>query len=201
MGWLKLVLPVAIIGVCNMGWAQSPNYGLGRTPTAEEIRAWDISIGPEGKELPPGRGTAKEGAQVFVQKGCAACHGATGMGGRAPALVKSPPPPPGQPPQPPPPGMEGMHMVPDTGIMALRSPYAVTLWDYINRGMPLGREGTLKADEVYALTAFLLFRNEVIQETDVLDAQRLPKVKMPNRDGFTLPPDWKHGTPRLRGYP
>jgi len=196
------LLPVAILaGILPLAWAQSPTFGVGRTPTADEIRAWDISISPTGKELPPGHGSAKEGALLFRQKGCAGCHGATGIGARAPALVKSPPPPPGQAPQPPPPGMEGMHMVPDTGIMALRSPYAVTIWDYISRGMPLNREGTLKPDEVYALTAFLLFKNDVIKEDDVLDAQSLPQVKMPNRDGFAKLPEWKHGTPRLQGYP
>ena len=92
-------------------------------------------------------------------------------------------------------------MVPDTGIMALHSPYATTIWDYINRGMPLNREGTLKPDEVYALTAFLLYKNDVIKEDEVMDAQSLPKVKMPNRNGFALPPEWKHGTPRLAGLP
>ena len=92
-------------------------------------------------------------------------------------------------------------MVPDTGIMALRSPYAVTIWDYIHRGMPLGKEGTLTADESYAITAFLLYKNELIKEDEVMDAQSLPKVKMPNVNGFTLPPDWKHGQPRLAGYP
>ena len=92
-------------------------------------------------------------------------------------------------------------MAPDTGIMALRSPYAVTLWDYINRGMPLFKEGTLKPDEVYALTAFLLAKNEVIKEGEVMDAQSLPKVKMPNVNGFSDAPPWKHGQPRLAGYP
>jgi cytochrome c len=68
--------------------------------------------------------------------------------------------------------------------------------------MPLGKEQTLKPDEVYALTAFLLFKNGVIKEDEVMDAQSLPKVAMPNRDGFALPPEaWKHGTPRLHGYP
>ena len=74
---------------CSMGvsaLAQSPTYGVGRTPSAEEIRAWDISIGPTGAELPPGRGTAKEGAQLYVQKGCAGCHGKTGTEGTAPNL-------------------------------------------------------------------------------------------------------------------
>lgn len=196
MGSRKILPLVAILGLCEIASAQSPTYGVGRTPSAEEIRTWDISISPTGKELPPGRGTSKEGELLFKQKGCAGCHGATGIGARAPALVKGGPPP-GQTP----PGMEGMHMVPDTGIMALRSPYAVTIWDYISRGMPLGKEGTLKPDEVYALTAFLLSKNEVIKEDEVLDAQSLPKVKMPNRDGFANLPEWKHGTPRLQGYP
>ena len=76
------------------------------------------------------------------------------------------------------------------------------MWDYINRGMPLGKEGTLKPDEVYALTAFLFYKNGVIQEDDVMDAQSLPKVAMPNRQGFALPPEeWKRETPRLQGYP
>ena len=190
-------LVVTMFGVAQIAMAQSPTYGVGRTPTAEELRAWDISISPTGKELPPGRGTAKEGEQLFRSKGCAGCHGATGIGARAPALVKGGPPP-GQTQK----GMEGMHMVPDTGIMALRSPYAVTIWDYINRGMPLNNEGTLKPNEVYSLTAFLLFKNDVIKSDDeVLDQQSLPKVKMPNANGFADMPEWKHATPRLPNYP
>src|SRR5712675_2415563 len=70
----------------STAFAQSPTYGVGRTPTAEEIRRMDISIGPTGEELPPGRGTAKEGAQVYVQKACVGCHGAAGVGGLAPIL-------------------------------------------------------------------------------------------------------------------
>jgi cytochrome c len=85
--------------------------------------------------------------------------------------------------------------------MGIHSPFATTIWDYINRGMPLGKEGSLSANEVYALTAFLLYKNGVIQEADVMDNRSLPKVKMPNRDGFALPPEWKHGTPRLQSYP
>src|SRR5207249_11701818 len=80
-------------------------------------------------------------------------------------------------------------------VLPFRAPSAMIVWDFINRGMPLNREGTLTADEVYALTAFLLFKNGVIPEDQVLDAQSLPQVKMPNRDGYVLP-DWKHGMPR-----
>jgi S-disulfanyl-L-cysteine oxidoreductase SoxD len=194
MGRLPWML--VTLAACS-AWAQSPTYGVGKTPTAEEIRAWDIAIGPEGKELPPGHGTAAEGAKLFLLKGCGGCHGPTGIGARAPALVKGGP----ERGQPLPPGMEGMHMAPDTGIMALRSPYSVTIWDYINRGMPLGKEGTLKPDEVYALTAFLLFKNDIIKEGDVMDEHSLPKLKMPNRNGFSDAPEWKPKTPRLVGYP
>jgi cytochrome c len=200
MGSLKPVLLTAIFAAGQMALAQSPTFGVGRTPTADEIKAWDIAIGPHGKELPVGKGNAKEGARLFLLKGCAGCHGATGIGGRAPALVKGGPP--AVPGQPMPPGMEGMHMVPDTGIMALRSPYAVTLWDYISRGMPLNREGTLKPDEVYALTAFLLYKNEVIKsEDEVMDQDSLRKLEMPNRKGFADIPEWKKNTPRLANYP
>jgi cytochrome c len=79
--------------------------------------------------------------------------------------------------------------------MAIHAPYATTMWDFINRGMPFLQEGSLKPNEVYSLVAFLLFKNGVIQENDVLDAQSLPKVKMPNREGYAIP-EWKPGTPR-----
>jgi S-disulfanyl-L-cysteine oxidoreductase SoxD len=177
--------------------AQSPTYHLGRTPTPEEIRAWDIAISPDGHELPPGHGTAKEGRDLFIEKGCSQCHGRNGEGGRAPTLIvmKGMSTMPGR--------MPGMDMgIQPPGLMAVSAPFATTMWDYINRGMPLGREGSLKPDDVYALTAFLLFRNEVIKsEDEVLDAQTLPKLKMPNLSGYTEHPEWKHGVPRLRDYP
>ena len=85
--------------------------------------------------------------------------------------------------------------------MPIRAPYATGVWDYINRGMPLNREGTLTADQVYALTAYLLYLNDVIPEEKVLDAQSLPKVEMPNRNAWAPLPEWKRGMPRLPGYP
>ena len=185
MAWLRVVPFVLLMGAAAM--AQSPTYGVGRTPTADEIRNLDISIGPTGTELPPGRGSAKEGAELYKQKGCAVCHGATGMGGPAPALKSK--------------------MGPEVPIwereriLPLRSPFATTVWDYINRGMPLGKEGTLTANEVYALTAYLLFINQVIPEEEVLDAQSLPEVKMPIGDDYASLPDWKPRTRRLQGYP
>jgi cytochrome c len=86
-------------------------------------------------------------------------------------------------------------------ILPLRAPFATTVWDYLNRAMPLNREGTLTADEVYALTAFMLSINGVIAEDEVLDAQSLPKVKMPIGDRYASLPEWKPKTRRLRGYP
>ena len=86
-------------------------------------------------------------------------------------------------------------------VLPFRAPYATTVWDFINRAMPLGREGTLTANEVYALTAFLLSINGVIPEDAVMDAETLPKVKMPNREGWAPLPDWKPGMQRLKGYP
>jgi cytochrome c len=185
MGMLRVLPFVLLMG--GSALAQSPTYGVGRTPSAEEIRAWDISIGPTGAELPPGRGTAKEGAEVYRRTGCAGCHGATGTGGRAPVLKGK---------------ADPNSDTWDRGrILPIRSPYATTVWDYINRAMPLNREGTLTADEVYALTAFLLYINDVIPEDEILDAQSLPKVKMPIGDEFASLPEWKPKTRRLRGYP
>src|SRR6476661_3865410 len=178
---LRKVVPLLVVGMCQVGSAQTPTYGIGRTPTADEIRTWDISISPNGTELPPGHGTAKEGAPLYVQKGCGGCHGRNGNMAQAPTLIKS----------------DGtmknqfsclQPCVNDNNVMALHSPYATVMWDYINRGMPLGKEQTLKPDEVYALTAYLLFKNGVIHEDEVMTAQSLPKVVMPNRNGAALPP-------------
>jgi len=187
MGLHNAPLLVIGLGLSLSAWAQSPTYGVGKAPSAEEIRATDITISPDGSNLPPGKGSAKEGAPLFAQK-CAACHGATGSGGPAPMLIKPP---------------SGTKVsapclnpcINEGNVMALHSPYATTLWDYINRGMPYKQEGTLKPDEVYALTAFILFKNGVVPEDMILDAQSLPQIKMPNQNGYALP-QWKHGMPR-----
>jgi S-disulfanyl-L-cysteine oxidoreductase SoxD len=191
MGSLRLaaivLLPGALFAASPAFAQSSSTYGVGRAPTAEEIRALDISIGPTGEELPAGRGTAKEGAEVFEQKGCVGCHGEAGIGGPAPALKSK--------------KAQDVPIWERERILPLRAPFATTVWDFIHRGMPLGNEGTLTADEVYALTAYLLFLNKVIAEDEVLDNQSLPKVKMPIGDDYARLPDWKPGTPRLPGYP
>ncbi len=186
MRFLRLLPFLMLLG--GSALAQSPTYsGVGRTPSAEEIRAWDIAISPTGEELPPGRGTVEEGALVYRRQ-CAGCHGVAGTEGRAPRLVKRERCPNADP------WALGL-------VLPMRSPFATTVWDFINRGMPLNREGTLTADEVYALTALLLYWNDLVAEDDVMDAQSLPMVVMPNRDNWAPLPDWKPGMPRLLGYP
>src|SRR5438445_10843551 len=106
-----------VIGVSAL--AQGPTYGVGRTPTAEEIRALDISIGPPGEELPPGKGTAKEGAQVYRAKGCAGCHGAAGIGGTAHKLRRKDP--------------NNPDVWARGRVLPLRPPFASTIRDYLNR--------------------------------------------------------------------
>ena len=173
--------------LASSAFAQSPTYGVGRTPTAEELRRMDISIGFSGEELPPGRGSAKEGAQLYLQKACVGCHGPAGVGGLAPILQSK--------------------LSPDLPvwkrerILPLRAPSATIVWDFINRGMPVGLEGTLKPDEVYSLTAYLLFLNKVIPEDQVLDKENLPKVKMPIGEAYGKPHEFKLNAPRLEGYP
>jgi len=183
---LKALPFVTLMGASVL--AQGPTFGVGHTPTADEIRARDLTISRTGEELPPGRGTSKEGAQIYRTK-CQVCHGADGAGGAAPILKSK--------------------LGPETDtwqrgrILPVRAPYATMVWDYINRGMPLGREGTLTADEVYSLTAYLLSINQVIPEDQIMDRETLPKVKMPlGRDEYALVPDtWKPKTRRLEGYP
>ncbi len=177
MRWPDLLVPAVFVAVCAAAQAQAPAYGVGRTPSAEAIRAWDTAIGPEGKELPPGQGTAKEGATLYAQR-CAACHGQTGTEGPFNRLVG---------------GQGTLHTNRPVKTVGSYWPFATTIWDYIKRAMPVDNPGSLAPDQVYALTAFLLYRNGIIQETDVMDAEGLPKVQMPNRNGFVSDPrpDWK----------
>jgi len=165
----SVLLSAVLLVACGVSWAQGPTYKLGRTPTEAEVKAWDHAVGPEGKELPAGSGSAVEGAKLFAAK-CSFCHGRNAEGIYPwPRLA----------------GGVGTLNTP-TPIRSSGSylPYATTIWDFINRAMPRDAEGTLSPSEVYALTAFILFKNGTIKETDVLDKKSLLEVKMPNRDGF-----------------
>ena len=162
--------------------AQEPTYRFGTTPSAEEVKARDTAVLPEGKQLPPGRGTVKDGVTVYAQK-CQSCHGPNGTGTR---LHR---------------GLIPLGNSKPVKIQGSLVPYATTVWDFINRAMPSTKPGSLTPDEVYASTAYVLFLNEVIDENAVLDSTTLPKIKMPNRDNFlAVELDWKPGQRRPLGH-
>jgi S-disulfanyl-L-cysteine oxidoreductase SoxD len=161
-----LLLGIGAACIATAVFAGGPNLGKPIDPS--DIAAWDISIGPDGAGLPKGSGTAAQGAIVFAEK-CALCHGDNGKGGHAVALVRG-------------------ERITDISA-AMKSianfwPYATTVYDYIRRAMPWQMPRTLTDDEVYALTAYILTQNKLIAADEPMNAQTLPRVKMPNRDGF-----------------
>ncbi|HZF30711.1 MAG TPA: cytochrome c [Gammaproteobacteria bacterium] len=143
-----------------------PNLGV--PATSEQVAGWDVSIAPDGAGLPPGSGTAAQGAAVYASK-CLACHGENGAGKPNDQLV----------------GGQGTLGTPNA-VRTVGSywPYATTLFDYIRRAMPVVAPQSLSNDEVYALTAYLLSLNGVIPDDAVMNATTLPKVAMPNRANF-----------------
>lgn len=153
-------------------FAQSPAYHLGHTPTADELKKVDIEILPTGEGLPPGSATAAAGKQVYTDR-CATCHGPTGVEGPQEPLV----------------GGRGTLATPKP-LKTVGSywPYATTLWDYIHRAMPFDHPGTLSTNDVYAATAYVLFLNGIVSEQDTISQTTLPKVQMPNRNGFVVDP-------------
>lgn len=165
----NFLLPVMALLVCGTAMAQSPTYKVGRPPTEEELRRGNNVVGSDGKELPLGKGTAKEGATLYAVQ-CAMCHGKNGEGMFPnPRLVG---------------GVGTLNTPNPIKTVGSNMPYTTTIWDFINRAMPRDAEGTLSPSEVYAVTAFILFKNGIIKETDVLDKKSLVEVQMPNRDGF-----------------
>jgi len=165
---LVAAAPALLFALASLASAQqSPN--LGKPISPEDLASWDISIGPEGVGLPAGSGTVKQGEAVFAAK-CQACHGEKGAGQPNDRLV----------------GGQGSLPGDKPPIKTVGSywPYATTLFDYIRRAMPFNESKSLTNDEVYGVVAYLLNLNGVIPEGDTLNAQSLPKVAMPNRDGF-----------------
>jgi cytochrome c len=178
---------VALWGAaCRSEGQTATRYGVGRPATRAEIAAWDIDVNPSGAGLPAGRGSAAEGASVFAAK-CAACHGTQGEGLAAgPALVGREP-------------REGFpfgQSLKYTRTVGNYWPYATTLYDYVDRAMPATAPGSLTADEIYAVVAWILSRNEIIAPTAVMDAASLPRVRMPARDRFV--PDTRRGGAEFR---
>ena len=149
----------------------TPVPAFGRAATAQEIAALDISIPPSGEGLPAGSGTAKQGEAVYIAQ-CQACHGPKGAGKPADPLVG---------------GVGSLASGKPVRTVGSYWPYATTLFDYTRRAMPVTKPLSLSNDEVYAVTAYLLYLNGIIGEGVEMNASTLPQVKMPNRDGFV---DW-----------
>ena len=167
--WLALCL------AAGAAFAEGPN--LGKPLDAATIAPWDISIESDGSGLPTGTGTPAQGARIYAEK-CAQCHGPDGKGGVAgvTAALLAP--------------LFGGDPITDISAATKRIanfwPYSTTIFDYVRRAMPWQQPMTLTNEEVYALTAYILALNKLIGENDAMNAQTLPKVKMPNRDGFIM---------------
>src|SRR5712692_1624535 len=175
LAWL--VVALAAVGCAGTTVTETPN--LGQTAAPAQIAGWDISIQPDGAGLPSGRGTAARGAVVYEQK-CQACHGVKGAGQPNDRLV----------------GGQGT-LASKTPVRTIGSywPYATTVFDYVRRAMPYIQPQSLTDSEVYAVTAYLLSLNGIIGEQDVMNAETLPRVKMPNRDNFIPVHPWKPRAP------
>ena len=182
---LRLFLPVMALLACGTAVAQTPTYKVGRPPTAEELRTWDNLVGPDGKELPIGKGTAQEGAVIFAAR-CAMCHGQDGAGNWPYARLTG--------------GVGTINSAQPIKTPASYFPYATTLFDFIHRAMPAWPyPRNLTDNNVYALTAFILAKSGIIKDTDVMDKNSLVEVQMPNLHGFypdppQYKPDDKDGT-------
>ena len=165
----SLLIAVSALALISAVAVAADGPNLGRVATPEEIAAWDVSIGPDGFGLPSGGGTPKQGETVYLAK-CVACHGEKGTGKPNDQLV----------------GGQGTLPGDKPPVKTVGSfwPYATTIFDYVRRAMPYNESKSLTNDEVYAVVAYILQLNGVVGENDTIDARTLPKVKMPNRDGF-----------------
>jgi S-disulfanyl-L-cysteine oxidoreductase SoxD len=160
----------------TLGLLAAPAFAsdFGRPATPAEIKLWDIDVAPDGKGLPVGGGTVAQGKQVFADN-CAACHGDNGQGGIKDRLA----------------GGQGT-LASSAPVKTVGSfwPYATTLYDYIHRAMPYPTPGSLSTDDTYAVTAYILSLNGIVPPDGKVDKDSLPKIKMPNRDGFIPEPEF-----------
>ena len=162
-----------VLAICLMlatGTATAGELGLGRLATPGEIAAWDIDVRPDGQGLPEGKGDVATGEELFQEK-CAACHGEFGEGvGRWPVLAG---------------GTDSLKSDDPVKTVGSYWPYLSTVYDYINRAMPFGDAQSLSADETYAIVAYLLNLNDIVDDDFVLSKQNFTSVEMPNVSGFT----------------
>ncbi|AWW45840.1 cytochrome c [Polynucleobacter paneuropaeus] len=168
--WNKVLLSATLFGLitaCSSGYQVKGSTGLGKPITEDQLQAWNIDINGAGVGLPVGSGSVAEGEVVFQQQ-CASCHGAQGQGGVANRLV----------------GGGGLNTASPIKTVGSYWPYATTIFDYTRRAMPYNSPQSLSNDQVYAVTAYILYLNQIVPKDSVMNAQTLPLVKMPNRNGF-----------------
>jgi cytochrome c len=164
-------LSLVVLSCCG-AHAESGKFGIGRAPSDQEVAGWNIDVGRDGKELPPGSGSVQDGRKIFDEK-CASCHGDKAEGGVGDRLVG---------------GQGTLASAKPVKTVGSFWPYAPTLFDYIRRAMPMNAPQSLSSQEVYALSAYILNLNGLVAENAVLDAKSLADIKMPNRDGFVADP-------------
>jgi S-disulfanyl-L-cysteine oxidoreductase SoxD len=164
----KTLATTAALAFAFAGAARAEGPGLGKPIGPGDIAPWNLTIMPDGTGLPAGSGTAAHGAPIFAQK-CVACHGEAGKGGVGGAIVGPP-----------------VATLDGGKTIANFWPYATTVFDFIRRAMPYNAPLSLSDQEVYSLTAYVLWLNKLVGENETIDAQTLPKVRMPNRDNFII---------------
>ena len=166
-----VLLSIISVLLSSLAFAES-GPSLGEPVALEEIVKWDISIAPDGLNLPPGEGDARLGKEVYRQH-CVRCHGdgAEGGDGLADPLVG---------------GVGSLDTEVPIRTVGSYWPYATTVFDYVRRAMPYDLPMSLTNDDAYAVTAYVLALNDIIKITDVVNAETLPKIKMPNRSGFVI---------------
>lgn len=152
--------------------AQLPTFKVGYGPSAEEIAAWDLTIPPDGEGLPVGSGTVALGKAIYTKR-CASCHGDDGKDPKYYVLVG---------------GRDTLATAKPVPTVGSFWQFATTLWSYMRRSKPIDEPGSFNADQVYSVTAYLLYLNDIIGEQDVLDAATLLQIEMPNRDGYVPDP-------------
>ena len=177
----RLTLAIAATLATSALSATADPYGIGRPATPQEIAGWDIDVSPSGAGLPPGRGDVRQGKAIFAEK-CASCHGPHGEGKPMDQLVG---------------GFGKVADMKPHKTVGSFWPYATTLFDYVRRAMPLNAPQSLTPDEVYAVSAYVLFLNGIVPQGTALDQDNLAKIVMPNRDGFVS----AYPSPSPRGKP
>ena len=167
----RRALPLALLlAACTA--PPPPAARIGHAVSEQQIAAWNIDVSPGNGGLPPGHGTVAQGREIYADT-CAGCHGEKGDDGAAPKLRG---------------GRGSLASAKPLTTVGSYWPYAETLFDYVRRAMPFDRPGSLSDDQVYAVTAYLLRINDILAEDAELDATRLPRIRMPNRDGFVPDP-------------